>query len=352
MRNLSLRYFAILLLMLCLLPAITAQAEGDSTLKFQLHSDEPVITHHTWPAWDGRYTDPGAVVVHDGKFYMFRNGFKAWPASVQIGLAVSDDGLTWTEPSKDPVLKTADVPFAGLAALASSAVVLDDGTWVLYFYTWQTKAPTTSPGVIGRATASQPEGPWQVDATPVLSPGSAGSWDSQQVLSPRVVPTADGFVMYYAGTSGDLTTTSRIGMATSPDGITWTKYNDPATTDAAFVESDPVMTPDVDHLPGLQTVSQPAVVQTPDGWVMIYRFNDPTLRRPPMALGIATSTDGIHWTYDSSQKLWSAQQMPKQLGFWYTALAYNAGTFYLYIEGETDTYTDIYVATFAGQIKP
>ncbi|MBX3084889.1 MAG: hypothetical protein KF716_24855 [Anaerolineae bacterium] len=352
MRNLSFRQWLILAVVLCLLPVASVYAEGNKTYKFELHGTDPVIAHHTWPAWDGTYTDPGAVVVHDGKFYMFRNGFKAWPASVQIGYAVSDDGLTWTEPSADPVLMSADVPFAGVAALASSAVVLEDGTWVLYFYTWTTKASTTSPGVIGRATAAHPEGPWKVDAAPVLVPGNKGTWDSRQVSAPRVVQTATGFVMYYAGTSGDLRTTSRIGLATSTDGITWVKYNDPATTDALYAESDPIMTPDTDHLPALKMVHQPAVVQTPDGWVMIYRYVDTTIVGNQMVLSVATSVDGIHWTYDSRDRLWTSLQMPTKKSFWYTALAYNTGTYYLYIEGENGSYTDIYVATFAGQIKP
>lgn len=117
---------------------------------------------------------------------MFRNGFRAWPATVQIGYVTSSDGLKWTSPLTQPVMRTADVPYAGIAALASSALVEDDGTWVLYFYTWEnTKFPSS--GGIGRATAPAPTGPWTADAELVLKAGAKGEWDENHVLAPHVI---------------------------------------------------------------------------------------------------------------------------------------------------------------------
>ena len=120
---------------------------------------------------------------------MFRNGFQGWPAPVQIGYLTSDDGINWTEASEDPVMMSTDVPYAKVAALASDALVLDDGTWVLYFYTWDPSPARMSPGAIGRATASDPLGPWTPDPEPVLNPGSEGSWDELEVDAPRIVKT-------------------------------------------------------------------------------------------------------------------------------------------------------------------
>ena len=168
---------------------------------FTLASDQPVVPHGaSLQDWDNPYTDPGAVFFYDGKFRMFRNGFQGWPAPVQIGYLTSDDGINWTEASEDPVMMTKDVPYAKVAALASDALVLDDGTWVLYFYTWNTFSGTNSPGAIGRATASDPLGPWTPDPEPVLNPGSEGSWDELQVDAPRLVRLDDGsYRMYFSG---------------------------------------------------------------------------------------------------------------------------------------------------------
>ena len=103
---------------------------------FVMQGGEPSIAH-TASSRDNRsyeyheqYTDPGAVVYHDGLFHMFRNGFLGWPAAVWIHHMVSEDGITWTQPSQEPVLLTEDVPFAEVAALASSVIVEEDGTWV------------------------------------------------------------------------------------------------------------------------------------------------------------------------------------------------------------------------------
>ncbi|MBA3874427.1 MAG: hypothetical protein H0X30_35305, partial [Anaerolineae bacterium] len=188
-------FFSLLVTFLLLTLTVSAQ---DAPTTFTLYSDQPVVPHSDKTTdWDYQYTDPGAVIYHDGKFHMFRNGFNGWPASVQIGYATSDDGLKWTEVSPDPAMMTKDVPYAKVAALASDVVVQDDGTWVMYFYTWNTLSGSSADGAIGRATAKDPSGPWTPDAAPVLTPGSAGTWDELRVSSPRVVKTDSGYSMYY-----------------------------------------------------------------------------------------------------------------------------------------------------------
>ncbi|MBL0347004.1 hypothetical protein [Candidatus Villigracilis affinis] len=53
----------------------------------------------------------------------------------------------------------------------------------------------------------------------------------------HVIETDDGYRMYYSGTDGMGGSTTC--MATSSDGTQWTKYNDPATTEVQYQESDP-----------------------------------------------------------------------------------------------------------------
>ncbi|MEO8393184.1 MAG: hypothetical protein ABI700_09345, partial [Chloroflexota bacterium] len=64
------------LLVLLLVLASSVSAQDDL---FTLYGDQPVIPHGKGGAWDGQYTDPGAVFYADGKFNMFRNGFNGWP---------------------------------------------------------------------------------------------------------------------------------------------------------------------------------------------------------------------------------------------------------------------------------
>jgi len=318
----------VLLTVFLLLASLTLGFAQDDAVPFTLAAPDPVVNHNPdFNAWDGRYTDPGAVFYHDGQFHMFRNGFRSWPGSVQIGYLTSPDGITWTEMSPDPVLLTDQVPYAGVAALASSALVEPDGTWVIYFYTWRERSGLS--GEIGRATASDPLGEWTVDPEPILTVGSAGAWDSAIVAAPSVVrDEAGGYRMYYSG--GDANGWTGIGLATSSDGVHWTKFDDPVfasnTTDYAW--------------------HQPRVERTADGYIMLYRMAPlTTTLRGQMGLGIATSADGLVWENRTPEPVWERNSISGSNGFWFTASAYHDGRFYVYIEGGRGAYTDIYVAT-------
>ena len=315
---------------------------------FTLYSDTPVVPKGQPTTWDDRFTDPGAVLYHDGMFHMFRNGFRGFPAESQVGYVTSPDGFAWTKQGDEPVFKTSEVAYAKIAMYASSALVMEDGTWVIYFYTWDSSSfPGSS--VIGRASASSPAGPWVADPEPVLNPGAKGEWDAQQVLAPHVIQTAVGYVMYYSGTNAS--GAQRIGMATSTDGVQWTKYNDPATVEAPYVESDPVLQPGESGAWDMGWVHQPRVLQTTDGWAMIYRGTKATDGNS-MALGIATSTDGIHWVRSASNPVFKPTQIPRSRQFWFHSVLFVNDTYYLFVEGDISQTTQIYLATHEGSVNP
>ncbi|MCB9744938.1 MAG: beta-propeller fold lactonase family protein [Alphaproteobacteria bacterium] len=71
---------------------------------------------------------------------------------------------------------------------------------------------------IGAATSSDGV-TWTTDHSVALAPGE--DWDSLRVLPGSVVAGADGYTLWYTG--GDTDTRSRIGAATSTDGVTWTR---------------------------------------------------------------------------------------------------------------------------------
>lgn len=207
---------------------------------------------------------------------------------------------------------------------------------MLYFYTWNANTPRSAAGEIGLATAQDPLGPWEVHPEPVLTHGGEGSWDREHIDAPSVLKTDDGFIMYYAGYANS---TSHIGMATSEDGIVWTKYDDPATTEAPFAESDPVLISDLDT----HRYHQPRVERADDSYIMIFRLAPRTGRQ--MGLGIATSSDGINWDIRTEEPFWETNTIPGAQGFWFTATALHDDTLYLYIEGGRGRNTDIYAAS-------
>ena len=338
--------FSLIVSLLCL-SAVFARAQDPETTYFDLYNPQAVV-----PRRNLQFTDPGAVVVHDGTFYMFHNGFNFWPGRVGVYLSTSADGYTWERMDNLPIFGIDDVPFGGFTALATSAVVDDDGTWVMYYYV-MTEEENFPPISIGRATAPEAIGPWTADAEPVLTQGAEGTWDSFAVTQPSVIRTDDGYVMHYMGMDSE---TARIGMATSEDGINWTKYDDPETTEDLYAESDPVIySMDNPELPeNQQQVWQPSVQLTPDGWVMIFKNGVGQLANGSM-IYLATSDDGINWTIDYDRFPIHFRDLPMGRSVWFTRLIYSEGTYFIYEEfGTVDPsiglITSVYLSTYTGSL--
>jgi hypothetical protein len=63
------------------------------------------------------------------------------------------------------------------------------------------------------------------------------------------------------------------GLATSADGINWTKYDDPSTTEAPYAKSDPVLQPSPSGWDAEDVIC--SVMKTDTGWEMLYQgFGD------------------------------------------------------------------------------
>jgi predicted GH43/DUF377 family glycosyl hydrolase len=280
----------------------------------------PVVTREL-TGIDQQYVNPGAVIEHDGQLHMFANVFTAWPGHVDVPHLTSPDGVAWTLASPNPVLSSDDVPFATGGADVSSGFVTDDGTWVLIIES----VNALNPWVIGRATAADPNGPWTVEPDPILEPGPAGSFDAGGLSWPSVVRTDDGYAMYYTGLDRPRGT-GTIGMATSPDGITWTKRSDPVLVGETGWE--------------LGKLDRPRVARTPNGYVMVYAGAQLTDR------GVAWSTDGVAWTRAGDAPAISQETFPIAGRAWDAAIIYRDGLvqYYLEIGGTGGTGTNVYRA--------
>ena len=131
-------------------------------------------------------------------------------------------------------------------------------------------------------------------------------------------------------------------MATSPDGITWTKHDDPATADPLYAESDPVFRISADEKAfDSWRLTDTGVQKTADGWAMVYRgssFNTPG------ALGMAVSQDGITWRRTSDQPLLSQADSGK-LGIDFISYLRHGDKDLVYIEAGGTAGTSIYLAS-------
>ncbi len=306
--------------------------------------------------WESAFIDPGAVIYHDGQFHMFYNGISGWPAHVKVGYATSEDGINWTRMSDEPVFTGEGLDYSGVSIFTSSAAVLEDGTWVLYFYTIDT-GNFSGPGKIGLATADSPYGPFVAADAPVLLTGPEGSWDEHAVMHPNVIPVDDGYVMYYDGNRGDSQEERdrKIGMATSPDGLVWTKYDIPSTTADVVAESDPIFKTggfgDWDR----DRVMDPNVFKTENGWVMIYGSNhfDVDKQRRDYRLGIAISEDGVNWNKPEDNQILSTLADKGWNAIYLVTAVHVDNTTYLYfdVQSTVTSGTAIYGALHEGELS-
>jgi len=200
----------------------------------------------------------------------FRGHYSPW----KIGLATSQDGIAWTRYPGNPVLDIG--PSGGWEDYAvGNPFVLHDGTeYKIWYYGCRQGDPHIR---IGYATS--PDGiVWtKHPGNPVLDVGPPGAWDDYTIYSPTVLFDGTEYKMWYHGTDGS---TFRIGYATSPDGIIWTKH-----------PGNPVL--DVGPPGGWDDylVMSPTVLFDGTEYKMWYRGGDGSTDR----IGYATSLDGINW---------------------------------------------------------
>ena len=299
-------------------PSATAQP---SAIAFSWPGGETPVVTRELTGIEQQYVNPGAVIEVDGELHMFANVFTAWPGHVDVPHLTSTDGATWTLADPALALTSDDVPFADAGADVSTGFVTDDGTWVLIIES----VSSLEPWVVGRATASGPDGPWTVDPEPILEAGPSGSFDAGGIHWPSVVRTDDGYAMYYAGFDTPRGTGS-IGLATSSDGVTWTRQPEPVLSGTAEWEAG--------------KLDRPRVARTSAGFVMVYAGAVLTDR------GVAISTDGVSWTRDGELPAISQETFPIAGRAWDAALIYRDGLleYYLEIGGTGGTGTNVYRA--------
>lgn len=136
---------------------------------------------------------------------------------------------------------------------------------------------------------------WTLHPSAVLSPASTGHWDDLTTEIPSVIIDVDEpdeskrYKMWYGGSSTDAPNLTKIGYATSPDGVSWTRLEASASP---FGQEGLVMTPS-NALPGdFAIVAEPSVIKRGGRFEMWYSSWD----GDALVISHATSPDGIAWT--------------------------------------------------------
>ena len=322
--------------------------EAISLPAFTLYGDSAVLERGS--TWDDTFVGPSTVVFHGGLFHMFYNGGTKAEGQLpteRFGYAVSQDGYQWLRAVDGPMLLVAETDYAFSFLTVSSALVEPDGTWVLYLTVWLEGSLLRS--AVGRATASDPTGPWTLDKSLALRTDSPERWDGNRVFAPYVIRTETGYIMYYSGVDVDpRNSVLQIGMATSTDGITWTKHDDPVTTGRLYIESDPIFGVGLEGTWDEISVSNPRVLRTKENWVMLYIGSmSGSFSEDSAQVGYATSLDGIIWERYEGNPVLSPLKLMPGFNFGDIDWIYHDNTHFLYFGAFNLSFItqEIYLAT-------
>jgi predicted GH43/DUF377 family glycosyl hydrolase len=163
---------------------------------------------------------PGARVL-DGTVHLFYQTYGNGPKDA-ICHAVSDDGIHFRRDASNPVFRPTGNWNNGRAIDAE--VIADGDRLLLYF---ATRDPAGQTQMLGVAVADRKSDlgrtAWkQLCDAPILKPELP--WELRCIEAPTVIRRDDIFVMFYAG--GYNNEPQQIGVATSRDGVTWTRATD------------------------------------------------------------------------------------------------------------------------------
>ncbi len=259
---------------------------------------EPLLVPADGPAGSAYVMPAAGTRAQDGTLVLVIVWFHAGDERPTVALATSADGTTW-DVGTTHVLGELAIGHDNPGPIPAAIVELDDGSWQMYgwasanasgtaFLTWRTSAPALG-------------GPWALDGEELLAPGPAGDWDSFYVSAGSVLRTDDGFAMWFEGEPPGSSSRGDIGLATSTDGLAWTKLDDPGTTSAPFAASDPVITTGVCGPATSIAVEQPQVERIGEGYVALFGGFGPG--NEWMDVFGAVSDDGRTWRCGGSEPL-------------------------------------------------
>jgi predicted GH43/DUF377 family glycosyl hydrolase len=195
-------------------------------------------------------------------------------------LAHSADGVQWDKRGR--VLSPTGWEGAAMAANGSAMAVGDE---ILYWY--------EAGDPVQIALARSKDGvSWSKQGAPVVERGPLGSFDESAVADPYVIQIAGEFYLFYLGQ--DRARRQRLGVARSRDGVKWEK-----------LQSNPILEMGAVGAFDENGLGEPAVWSSGGWYWMLYTGRDRSEHR---RIGLAKSSDGVHWARETDFKPISGDQ--------------------------------------------
>ena len=190
-------------------------AYSDDLITWTKEDTNPVLTNGPAGSWDEEAVADACVLQDvEGQYRMWYSGFDS-ETNAGVGYATSSDGVSWSKHEGNPVLT---VPTK--SAPTPEVFKLDD-TWYM-LYGQRKKAPKGNPWELRLATS--PDGVNWTKKGVVVEPGGQNEWDRNGVTHARVVQYNGLLLMVYTGFMRREHHPRATGLALSLDGKNWVKY--------------------------------------------------------------------------------------------------------------------------------
>jgi len=253
----------------------------------------PVLTYGDEGEWDDGYVWSPAIIKDGDTLRMWYRGSQGTLLNTttgHIGYAWSLDGIEWNKYSGNPVL-SASLSWEG--DIVGNPVVIKDGDTLKMWYDSMKRGYAESIDGVN----------WTKHPEPLtLTEGPQSEWDDGLLWISTIIKEDNEYKMWYSGGRPDFpwdNSYPQTGFATSPDGINWTKYDDPTTQNAPYAFSDPVLKVGEENDWDKLRAYFPKVIKTDTGYTMFYTgIKGPVSSEVKQQTGLAYSTDGINWTKD------------------------------------------------------
>lgn len=217
------------------------------------------------------------IVVENGFYKMYYLGVAA-SATKYVLYAESNNGVNWTKPISQPILYPSSYGWDSWAVHPGAVFKDDDGIYKMYYCgyadqydQWHIGLATSVDGVV-----------WEKYPQPVLF-GTSG-WE-YQIGASCVIKKEGIYYLYYYGRN---LPNYSIAVATSTDGINFTKYS-----------GNPIITSQQNW--ELNGVLYPSVIEENSQLKMVYMNSNGS------GFGIATSSDGFNWTKANNNPFFTNQ---------------------------------------------
>lgn len=161
------------------------------------YSDNPVLQASDF-GWDGGYVRLGSVLHVEDQYYMWYVGVPDEDTTSAIGVAFSDDGMTWVKSSYNPVLRPGRELFNSKRIAVTGVQRMKNGIFEMLY------SGLDDLGLRATGRAVSDDGIFWVQdpLNPIISPAGTNDWNEYSSVGAIFIRKGNNYQFWFAGNGG------------------------------------------------------------------------------------------------------------------------------------------------------